>query len=90
MGEKASKGQDSREINKTSGNSRAKTKSGEYVLNQSPKKPGGEEAYDINTAIIITCVIASTYEKSSQTITDMLKMGRCQVLCEWKRKMVIP
>ena len=37
-----------------------------------PKKPGGEEAYDINTATAMTCVTASTSENSSQTITDML------------------
>ncbi len=37
--EKASKGQEGREINKNSWSSRDKTKSGEYVLNQPPKKP---------------------------------------------------
>ena len=74
--QKVSKCQEGREINKNSWSSRDKTKSGEYVLNQPPKKPGDKEAYDINTATTVTCVTASTSEKSSQTITVILEKGK--------------
>ena len=39
--EEASKSQESREINTNRSNSNDKTKSGEYVLNRPPEKPGG-------------------------------------------------
>ena len=73
--EKASKGWEGREINQHSWSSRDKTESGEYVLNRPPKKPGGEGAYDSNTAKTITDVTTSTSEKSNQPITDMLENG---------------
>ena len=71
--EKASKGQEDREINTNSFSSNDKTKSGEYVLSRPPKKPGGEEVDDINTATTITCNTASVDENSGKTITDMLE-----------------
>ena len=42
------------------------TMSGEHVLSRSPKKIGGEEACDIDTATTMACVTVSTSEKSSQ------------------------
>ena len=57
--EEASNGQESREINTNSSSSNDKTKSGEYVLNRPPKKPGGREVYDNNTATTISCETAS-------------------------------
>ena len=75
--EKASKGQEGSEIIKNNWSSKDKVKSGEYVLNRPPKKPGGEEVDDINTATTITCDTASVYENSGKTITDidMLEQG---------------
>ena len=40
-----------------------KTKSGEYVLDKPPKKPGGEEVDNINTAAHITCDTSPEHEK---------------------------
>ena len=60
-------------MNKNSLSSNYKTKSGEYVLNRPPKKPGAEEVYDNNTAITISCETASEQENSRKTIADMFK-----------------
>ena len=48
--ERASKGQEGREVKTISWSSNAKTKSGEYMLSRLPKKPGGEEVDDTNPA----------------------------------------
>ena len=50
--EKASKGQEGREINQKSWICNDKIKSGEYVLNWPPKKPGGKEAMTCESASI--------------------------------------
>ena len=46
--EKTSKGQEGREINTTSWSSNGKTKNGEYVLSQPPKKSGGKEVGEVD------------------------------------------
>ena len=69
----ASKGQESREIDTNSSSSKDKTKSGEYMLNRPPKKPGGREVFDNNTATTISCETASEQENSCKTITNMLR-----------------
>ena len=53
--EKASKSQEGRKFDQNSLISYDKTKSREYVLDRPPKKPGGEEVDNINTATTITC-----------------------------------
>ena len=58
--------------------SNGKTKSGEYVLNRPPKKPGGGEVYNNNRAITISCETSSEQENSHNTITNML--GKTEVL----------
>ena len=55
-------------------------------MNRPPKKPGGEEAYDSNTATTITDVTASTSEKSSQTITDMLENGKVPNIVQMEKE----
>ena len=50
-----------------------KTKSGEYVLNRPPKKPGGGEVYDDNTATTISCETVSEKENSCKPVTKMLR-----------------
>ena len=84
--EKASKGQEGRKINKNSWNSKDKTESGEYVLSRPPKKPGGEEAYDIDTAPSMTCATASTFENSSQKITDILENWKVPNIVRTKKE----
>ena len=48
--ERASKGQEGRENMTISWSSNDKTKSGENMLSRPPKKPGGEEVDDTNSA----------------------------------------
>ena len=48
------------------------TKGGEYVLNRSPKKPGGGEVHDNNTATTISYETISEQENSCKTITNVL------------------
>ena len=50
-----------------------KTKSKEYVLDQSTKKPGGEEVDDINTAEPRACDTSSEHENRNKTTTNMLE-----------------
>ena len=60
--EEASKSKESREINTNSLSSNDKAKSGEYVLTRPPKKPGGGEVYENNTATIMSCETVSEQE----------------------------
>ena len=71
-----------REINQNILISHDKTKCGEYALDKPPKKPGGEEVDNINTAAPRTCDTSSKHEKTNW------KMSKCQTLCEWKQKSV--
>ena len=66
--EKVSKGQEGREINQNSWTSNDNTKSGEYVLNWPPKKPGDEEVHDANSAPPMTCASASISENSGKQL----------------------
>ena len=77
MREEASKGQQSREDNTNSSSSNDKAKSGEYVLNLPPKKPGGEEVYENNTATTMPYETVSEQENSHKTIPDLL--GKMEV-----------
>ena len=70
--ERASKSQEGREIETISWSSNDKTKIGEYMSSRPPKKPGGEEVDDTNSAKTITCYTSSDHENSDKTVTDML------------------
>ena len=48
-----------------------KTKSGEYVLGPPPKKPGGEEADNINTAAPRICDTFSEHDNRIKTTINM-------------------
>ena len=71
--ERASKGKEGGEINTNSWISNDRTKSGEYVLSRSPKKPEGEEADEVDTTTTISCWTASTSVNRNQTITNRLE-----------------
>ena len=43
-----------------------------YVLNRPPKKPGGGEVYENNTATTMSCETVSKQENSRKTISDLL------------------
>ena len=43
------------------------------MLNRPPKKPGGEEVYDSNTATTIACETTSKQKNSCKKITNMLE-----------------
>ena len=75
--EEASKGLESREINRNSSSSNDKTKSGEYALHRPPKKPGGGVVCENNTAATTPCETASEQENSRKTMTDIL--GKMEV-----------
>ena len=71
--EDASKGQESRAINTNSSSSNGKAKNGECVLNRPPKKPGGGEVYENNTATTMSCETVLEQENSCKTISDLLE-----------------
>lgn len=84
--EGASKGLESRENNTNSSSSNDKTKSGEYVLHRPPKKPGGGEVYENNTATTIPCGTASEQENSRKTITDILEKKEAPDIVQLEKK----
>ena len=59
--------------NTNSSSSNDKAKSGEYVLNCPPKKPGGGEVYENNTATTTPCKTVSDQENSRKTTPDLLE-----------------
>ena len=71
--EKASTGQEDREIIKNSWSSKGKVESGEYVLSWPPKKPGGKEADEVGSTTTISRASATTFGNTTQTITNCLK-----------------
>ena len=71
--ERASKGQKGSEIKTNNWSSNGKTKSGEYVLSRSLKKPGGKEADKIDTATAVSWLTASTCENRDKTLTNKLE-----------------
>ena len=84
--EGASEGLESRENNTNSSSSNDKTKSGEYVLHRPPKKPGGGEVYENNTATTIPCGTASEQENSRKTITDILEKKEAPDIVQLEKK----
>ena len=50
-----------------------KAKSGEYVLNRPPKKPGEGEVYEKNTTTTMSCETDSEQENSRKIIPNLLE-----------------
>ena len=53
--------------------SKDKVESRIYVPSRPPKKPGGEEADEVDTAIKMSQESTITFEKTAQTITNLSK-----------------
>ena len=77
--EKALTGQEDKEINKNSLSSKDKVERGIYVPSCLPKKPGGEEADEVDTTIKMLQESTIIFENTTQTITNLSKMRRCGI-----------
>ena len=60
--------------------SRGKVEGGIYVPRRPPKKPGGEETDEVDTTIKMSQESTITFENITQTVTNLSKMRRCQIL----------
>ena len=71
--ENSLKGREDKETNKNSLSSKDTVESGICVPSRPPKKPGGEEADEVDTAIKMSQESTITFEKTAQTITNLSK-----------------
>ena len=56
------------------------------MLDKPPKKPGGEEVDNINTAAPRTCNTSSEHEKRKKTTTNMLENMEAPNIVRMKKK----